>query len=684
LDYIDSVNKKKAEQEALKKEEFLHKQSLAVSKQNTKDIVDTLKQDSKTIKKVKIADTGDLASKQDIDAVIKQLKENQLAQLMGNQKSSGKPAVVLANGTDVEDIMAPLASKIDEALKTLANNNKDEKVAKALDKSFKDFARAMSLHMVNTKDATIKSSQDIQDAITSLDLRPVVNVPTPKVTVNPTNEVNLDPLLSKLDAVNKSIANIPTPSLDTTEMTQAVDSVRRSIESLRFPTPNYVLPYADSDGSATQVTLTSQGRIPVELGVSPTIDIGDVQVKNASGTVINPSTEEKQDALISAVDDLTIAQSQTDVFDQLVTSIRYNQVEIDYSTADPDAITDITVTKTSTGDATTANGQAVFSTGTGTTGGIKAVTNTSVTYRPHAETYAAFSAIFTAGVANSYQRVGIYDTNNGFFIGYEGTSFGITVRQSTVDTTVAKASFNVDTLSGQSGSKYTRNGVPEALDPTKDNLYRIRFGWLGASGIFFEVLSPDQEWVTFHIHRVINTAIIPSVANPNLPITLDARKTSGATNIVMNTACWAAGTTSNFQKLTSTLTDSTLATLNRSVITGQTTGGGGGYVNVKVNPSGALAVENTPSTSSTGTVSTASVTNSNTTVLTSNGNRKGATIYNEGTVTALVKLGSTASATSYTVKIITDAYYEVPFGFTGIVTGITASGTATLRVTELT
>jgi hypothetical protein len=52
-------------------------------------------------------------------------------------------------------------------------------------------------------------------------------------------------------------------------------------------------------------------------------------------------------------------------------------------------------------------------------------------------------------------------------------------------------------------------------------------------------------------------------------------------------------------------------------------------------------------------------------------------------VTALVKLGSTASATSYTVKIITDAYYEVPFGFTGIITGITASGTATLRVTEL-
>ena len=33
------------------------------------------------------------------------------------------------------------------------------------------------------------------------------------------------------------------------------------------------------------------------------------------------------------------------------------------------------------------------------------------------------------------------------------------------------------------------------------------------------------------------------------------------------------------------------AALNRSVISGVTTGGGGGYVNVKVNPSGALTVE---------------------------------------------------------------------------------------------
>jgi hypothetical protein len=535
---------------------------------------------------------------------------------------------------------------------------------------------------INNLDLVVKAIAQMNKQLQSIEFNPNIKVASPIVNVD--LSADLKRLEKAIKEIKPTLTMPDMPSFDTSKLEAEVVKVTESINNLTFPVPNIKPSYLDQNGAGTAVTLTSTGRVPVELGTNPTIDIGDVQVKNASGTVINPSTEEKQDALISAVDDLTTSQAQTDVFNQLVGATRYNQVEIDYSTTAPASITDITVTTTSGGSSSNSNGQAVFSTGTSATGGIKAVTNTSITYRPHAESYAAFSAIFTTGVANSYQRIGIYDTNNGFFIGYEGTSFGVTVRRSTTDTTVDKASFNVDTLSGQSGSKYTRNGVAEALDPTKDNLYRIRFGWLGASGIFFEVLSPDQEWVTFHIHRVINTAIIPSIANPNLPITLDARKTSGATNLVMNTACWAAGSTSILQKITTTLTDNTLASLNRSVITGQTTGGGGGYVNVKVNPSGALTVENTPATSGTGTVSTASVTTANTTVLASNGSRKGATIYNEGTVTALVKLGSTASTTSYTIKMAVDGYYEVPFGFTGIITGITASGTATLRVTELT
>ena len=67
----------------------------------------------------------------------------------------------------------------------------------------------------------------------------------------------------------------------------------------------------------------------------------------------------------------------------------------------------------------------------------------------------------------------------------------------------------------------------------------------------------------------------------------------------MSTACWAGGTSSAYTRITDTLTDNSLAGLNRSVITGVTTGGGGGYVNVKVNPSGALVADVTGTVAAT-------------------------------------------------------------------------------------
>ena len=281
---------------------------------------------------------------------------------------------------------------------------------------------------------------------------------------------------------------------------------------------------------------------------------------------------------------------QQDVFGQLVIANRYNQFEINYDTTDPDSISEITVTKTSGGDASNLNGQAVFTSNANTNGGVKAVTNLSTTYRPNSETYAAFTAIWpSGGLANSYQRIGIYDANNGFFIGYEGTAFGITLRKAAVDSFIAQAAWNVDTLTGGVGSKYTRNGVPEAIDFTKDNLFRLRYGWLGAAPIYWEVLSPDGEWVLFDIYRHPNTTGGTTINNPDLPMTLDIKKTAaGATVLTMNTACWAAGTTSPYTKISSTINDNTLANMSRSVITGRSSTGGGTYYNVKVNPSGSL------------------------------------------------------------------------------------------------
>lgn len=286
--------------------------------------------------------------------------------------------------------------------------------------------------------------------------------------------------------------------------------------------------------------------------------------------------------------------SQQDSFGHIVQAQRYNQIEVDYSTTIPTGATgDVVVTTANGGSAASSGGQGVFSSGTNANGGVNVVTNLSLDYRPHAELYAAFTAIFTTGVANSYQRIGVYNIANGFFIGYEGTAFGLTIRKNTSDTFVPKASWNVDQLTGAIGSKFTLNGTPVAYDSTKDNLFRIRFGWLGAATIYFEIYSPDGVWVLFHAYKVANQSTSPTIDNPNLPLTLDIQKTSGATDVVMKSACWGAGSNSPYNKITATITRNTLAQLTRTVIVGEKPGGGGLFENVKVNPSGSLITATT-------------------------------------------------------------------------------------------
>lgn len=87
---------------------------------------------------------------------------------------------------------------------------------------------------------------------------------------------------------------------------------------------------------------------------------------------------------------------------------------------------------------------------------------------------------------------------------------------------------------------------------------------------------------------------------------------------------------------------------------------------------------------STATRSSVSAATSNTTLLASNASRKGATIVNDSVARMCLALGSSASLTDYTELLDPRGYYEVPAGYTGIITGIWAYATGAARVTELT
>jgi hypothetical protein len=283
-----------------------------------------------------------------------------------------------------------------------------------------------------------------------------------------------------------------------------------------------------------------------------------------------------------------------DVLGSAVSGSRYNQIEIDFNTVPSGTL--ITNTTTNSGTITASNGHTLYATSAVTTSSAKGVSVGIIQYRAANEMYSYFSAAFTisggARQVNSYQRIGIYDTNNGFFVGYNGVNFGVTKRTAGGDTFTNRVNWNGDLLDGNPSSKFTRNNIPEALDVTKSNLFRIRFAWLGSACILFDIYSPDGIWVNYHTIKQPNIDFNPSLTVPNLPMTIDCAKIGASSEILtIATACWAGGTSSSYSPITATLTDQSLAGLTRSVLTGVTTGIGTNYVNVKVSPTGSLVTE---------------------------------------------------------------------------------------------
>lgn len=380
------------------------------------------------------------------------------------------------------------------------------------------------------------------------------------------------------DSLSKTLAGDGTPVLTTYDVLSGEDGLNVNLLNSSF---------GGQIGSS----------IPVPNQANA-LSVGFLNGSTLATPLMDPVTNKLQinaDITSSVPIDVNLAPTpsiQTDVLGADITGMRNNQLEISFNSAPGASL--ISNSFTGAGSVTIANGHSIYQCGgAGAVASARADSVQTTVYRPAHEVYSCFTAAFTDMIlTRSTAKIGLFDSNNGFFVGFDSTQgYCIGSRVAGVDTIVAQANFNVDTLSGGVGSKFTRNGVPEAIDFGLSNLFRIRFAWLGSANIYYEVFSPDGEWVLFHNIRQPNSAYNPSIANPNLPMSLIVSKTTGTQNSAIATACWSAGTTSDTLPLDQTLTDKSLAKLTRTVIEGKTTGGGGGYVPVKVNPSGALTVE---------------------------------------------------------------------------------------------
>ncbi|MFT6765180.1 MAG: hypothetical protein ACJAZS_000047 [Alteromonas naphthalenivorans] len=113
---------------------------------------------------------------------------------------------------------------------------------------------------------------------------------------------------------------------------------------------------------------------------------------------------------VTAFGELAVAQPHAQVVEHFAYNV--NSLRMDSRTNQSGAITQL-------------DRMINLQTGAAAESSATSQTRSTVTYTPGEGALCRFTALYTTGVANSYQYVGIGDTQNGFFFGYQGTEFGV-------------------------------------------------------------------------------------------------------------------------------------------------------------------------------------------------------------------------------------------------------------------
>ena len=173
---------------------------------------------------------------------------------------------------------------------------------------------------------------------------------------------------------------------------------------------------------------------------------------------------------------------------------------------------------------------------TGSKGSIRTKRNLRYTAGRDAE--GMFTAIFSAGIIGIEQRIGLFNDDDGFFIGYNGLDFSVTRRKlGEADEIIKQADFNGDTLDGEGESVYI-------LDPEMINIYRITYGYLGTAEIKYEVqitLRDVTQWLTFHTIDRRNLFASTSISTPYLPLCMEVENGVTTENVTIQTGSIYAG-----------------------------------------------------------------------------------------------------------------------------------------------
>ena len=158
----------------------------------------------------------------------------------------------------------------------------------------------------------------------------------------------------------------------------------------------------------------------------------------------------------------------------------------------------------------------------GASSGDKAVSRSRVrlTYQPSKIVSCHITSVLAlTSDSNIISRCGIMDDNQGFFVGHSaGTNYigyRTRVSGSVSESLITEADWNGNT------SNFT-------LDTSKNNIYHIKFGWLGVATCQISCLAHGHRHV-LHTFRFENAQTVPHLLTASLPLSWEVEATGGTT-----------------------------------------------------------------------------------------------------------------------------------------------------------
>ena len=193
----------------------------------------------------------------------------------------------------------------------------------------------------------------------------------------------------------------------------AAQSVTGTVTANLSATDNAVLDAIEVDTSAIAAALYTEGDTDASI-------TGNAVLWEGLGNTLKTASHETPLPVDAHFD-----PGSVDSFGHFITGAINNQVDIQFYRGNGTVGDLVTETSGAGGGAAATGGMATFSATTSADSFAKGVTTTTTVYTAGAELYTLFTAGWTGtGAGTSFQRIGLYDDNNGFYISKEANSFG--------------------------------------------------------------------------------------------------------------------------------------------------------------------------------------------------------------------------------------------------------------------